>query len=49
VLLGDGVFALRRREGPSFVKIGSGGRSRVLYRLSDLDEWLESRRVETRP
>ena len=30
-------------EGPPFMKIGSGKRSRVLYKQSDIADWLESR------
>lgn len=29
--------------GPQYLKAGAGTRSRVLYRQSDLDAWLESR------
>ncbi len=28
--------------GPPFMKAGTGKRSRVLYKLSDITEWLES-------
>lgn len=29
--------------GPTYLKAGAGTRSRVLYRLSDLDAWLQGR------
>lgn len=29
--------------GPRYLKAGAGTRSRVLYRLADLDEWLQGR------
>ena len=32
-----------KRKGPAFVKLGS----RILYRLCDLDEWIESRVVRS--
>lgn len=30
-------------SGPRYLKAGGGTRSRVLYRLADLDAWLQSR------
>ncbi len=30
-------------DGPPFMKIGSGKRSRVLYKQSHITEWLENR------
>lgn len=31
-------------EGPAFIKLGAGARSRVVYQRADLDSWLDAQR-----
>lgn len=34
-------------EGPPYVKLGPGKRSRVVYRRADLDDWLHGQRRDS--
>jgi hypothetical protein len=38
------AFLRRSGDGPAFLRFGDGPGSRVLYRRSDLDIWLEDHR-----
>lgn len=35
-----------RHEGPAYVALGTSTKSKVLYRINDLDAWLKALRVD---
>jgi len=33
-------------RGPPYLRLGDGGRAKVIYRLSDVENWLQSKRID---